>query len=80
MFMFDWSALMTPPPCVHFRGSNPIDVSHLSFNILCLLFLEVSSSVFAPKVYTVVEVDRRIVNYVLCFKNFQNFLYEYEGR
>jgi hypothetical protein len=25
--------------CVHFRNSYPIDVSHLNFKILCLLFL-----------------------------------------
>jgi hypothetical protein len=39
-----WSALMTPrrpswTACVHFRNSYPIDVSHLSFNFLCLLLL-----------------------------------------
>ncbi len=45
MFMFDWSALITPQKatlwtaCVHFRDSYPIDVSHLSFNFLCLLLL-----------------------------------------
>jgi hypothetical protein len=46
MFMFDWSALMTPqratldPACVHFRDLYPIDVLHLNFNnILCLLLL-----------------------------------------
>jgi hypothetical protein len=44
MCIFDWSALKTPrrPPwtaCVYFRDSYPIDVSHLSFNFLCLRLL-----------------------------------------
>ncbi len=39
-----WSTLMTPPPpaptaSLHFRASYPIDVSHLSFNFLCLLLV-----------------------------------------
>ncbi len=48
MFMSDWSFLMTPQKatlaaCVHFRYSYPIDVSHLSFNFLCLLLLLVGT-------------------------------------
>jgi hypothetical protein len=40
MFMFDWSALMTPQKAILDSLSTfeyPSDISHLSFNILCLL-------------------------------------------
>jgi hypothetical protein len=44
LFMFVWSTLVIPPKatldcCVHFYDSYPIDVSHLSFKVLCLLLL-----------------------------------------
>ncbi len=29
--------------CIHFRDSDPIDVLHLNFNILCLLLLYVAT-------------------------------------
>jgi hypothetical protein len=49
MFMTDWSALMTPQKttlgaCVHFR--DPIDVSHVSFKVLCLQLLWVELTNF----------------------------------
>ncbi len=53
MFRFDWCPYDSPrrPPwtaCVHFHDSYPIDVSHLNFNILCLMLLQVSISMFIP--------------------------------
>ncbi len=41
MFMFDWSALMTPQKAIldSFVDLYPIDVSNLNFNILCMLLL-----------------------------------------
>ncbi len=43
--MSDWSALMTPQKAtldskrIHFLDSYPLDVSHVSYNFLCLLLL-----------------------------------------
>ncbi len=55
MFMFDWSALIPPPPrrppwtaWVHFRDSYRIEVSHLNVSILCQLLLLISISVGWP--------------------------------
>ncbi len=65
MFMFDCSILMTPPGqlvyTVYFHDLYPVDISHLSFKVLFLLFLLLYFSVVFTLLYSY------ITSTFLCF-------------